>query len=210
MRFGQKILLGTGIAFLTGGVAGTGITYRDLRTENLFQARTASVRVAFPDTASTSSAGFLPYREGTYTLYLSPAGPGGSNRGTECTPAGIIDGLSAYGGAVDLLVTDPSGEVRLRSGIAGDGAAGLTPGENGWVRIDSLRIPRGDRQWTLAAITRPDGSAAHPCPVEMFLLPPQTGEIGTLMEGGVFRLVGFGGLMFAGFVLIVLAGRSRS
>jgi len=203
----SKVLMGAGIAFLVGGVAGAGLTYRDITTENLMHATMANVRVPFADTAASASARFLPYREGVYTLYLSSAGPDLSQGRDDarCGADSLIASFLNYGGLVDILITDPGDRVALGRSLS---APAAPPEDNGWIPVDTLRISPGEHQWTLGVYVCPDGSPPPRCGMEFFLLPPQRYEIGTYLAGGVMRMVGFGGLMLAGFLMIVFAGRA--
>lgn len=211
MKILQKIILGAGILFLAGGVVGAGLIYRDIRTENLIHAKMAMIRIPFSDTSSSASGGFLPFREGLYTLYLSPSGPDippGSDPG-RCATGAVLDGLMNYDGAVDVIITDPEERVRINRSISGEKFPSSSPGDNGWIFIDTIRITPGETQWTLGVYVCPADSSPPACEMNLFLLPPQRYDIGAYVADGITRVVGFAGLMLTGFIMIVLAGRIR-
>ncbi len=215
MKNSRKILLGTGIALLIAGVAGAGITYQDIRRENLMHAVAATVPVPFADTAASLSAGFLPYRDGTYSLYLSapgdPEDPGrgpGQRNAAACPPEAVLAGIIEYDGSLEIAVTDPDGRVTYSRRITPGNVPATLPTGRGWVLIDTLGVPAGGRQWTLGVSVRPGDTHPPVCGMDIFLLPPQRHDIGSYMAGGVMWLVGFGGCMMLGFIVIVLAGRA--
>jgi len=214
MKNSRKILLGTGIALLVAGVAGAGITYQDIRRENLMHAVAATLPVPFADTASSVSAGFLPYRDGTYSLYLSAPGDredaerGPERRAAPCPPEAVLAGIIEYDGSLEITVSDPDERVTYSRRITRGIVPAALPTERGWILIDTLGVRAGGRQWTLGVSVRPGGSRPPACGMDILLLPPQRHDIGSYMEGGVMWLVGFGGCMMLGFIVIVLAGRA--
>jgi len=207
----RKIVLGAGILLLVVGVGGAGLTYRDIRTENLLHANMATIRIPFTDTLAAVPTGFLPYREGLYTIYLTVAVSDTTDLvpAYGCPPDSVLTTLVNYRGVVDILISDPDDRVVLKRSISGGAAPTNVNRENGWILVDTLSISPGDLQWTLGTHVRRDDSPPPSCGVEVFLLPPQHYDIGTYLADGIMLLVGFGGCMLIGFVMIVLAGRAR-
>jgi len=209
----RKILLGAGITLLIVGVGGAGMTYQDIRRENLLHAVAATVPVPTTDTASTATAGFLPYSDGGYSLYITSTGrpegtrpsPGAGTNG--CPPDSLLTVLSEYGGSVMITVSDPDGRIIYNHRITPGDVRAAVPTGRGWVPVDTLRVPAGERQWSLTVSVDPGVSHPPGCGMEISILPPQRLDIGSYMESGIMRLVGFGACMMAGFVVIVLSGR---
>jgi hypothetical protein len=206
-----NILLGTGILLLVAGVAGSGLTYRDIRTENLLHAKMAPILIPFADTPASASANFLPYRGGVYSIYISGQDPegGAPPPAAGCAPESLPASLRDYEGVVDILVRDPRGDIVINRRISPGEAFPMVKDSHGWISVDTLSLGTDERQWTLGVSVRPEGSPRPECGMSLFILPPQRYDIGAYLADGIVRLVAFGACMFIGFALIVFSGRAR-
>jgi hypothetical protein len=200
------ITLVSGIVLLGAGIFGAGLTYRSMRTENLTHARTGEVTVPFADTQALASARFRPYAAGVYRLYVGPPGPGAD----PCPDGAIAADLARLDGIIDVSVSEPGGRVEFSGGVGPGGGEAPAPEANGWVLIDSLRIgPADDSAWSIEVSYCPGSPFIPSCAWTVFLLPPQDRDIGSFLEGGIFRMLAFFGVMILGFVLVVVGGRAR-
>ncbi len=213
-----RLLLPVGIICLVGGTIGAGLTYRSMRTENLVHARTEDLAVPFADSAVSVSARFQPYAAGLHLIYLAsgpaPGTGSGAGRnarsGRDCPDETFSRDLTLLDGIIDITVADAGAQVLLSRSVGPGDAAQFPRDRNGWVLVDSVMIPATrDSAWTLGLSYCPGTSGTPSCPWVVFLLPPQELEIGGFLGDRVKLLLSFGGLMVAGFFLIVTGGRQR-
>ena len=204
MKLFSKILFTSGIIMMIGGMAAAGLTYRDMKEQNLLHARTDALQFDLAQSSGWKTATFGLYQEGNHVLFLSATD-------TSASPSSGDDGLEAEtNGQLEAFIYGPSGQEFLHKWYPFEPVHLRRDRGAAWAALDTLKIGETfSGVWTLRARVTHPAAKMGPSPAEVFILPPQKYEIGRYLSGELFRVIGFGVAMMAGFSLMVVGGILR-
>lgn len=180
------------------GIIMSGLTYRDMSTENLLHARSPAITLHLDRRSDAATSRFNLYRPGPHLLYLTTVNNFGSP-GIEEGP--IFSGTlevslrNSRDGAISILKRTGA-EMNLRK-----------PSNMEWTTLDTVDVGATEGIiWTItASVIEPDSAFAGTTS-EVFLFPPQTYDIGWYMFGKTIQLVATGSLILIGFLIFFFSG----
>lgn len=204
MKQFSNIILGLGIVMMMTGVAGTGITFRDMRLERHLHDAVSVVRFSLAASAKNESRPFSLAKEGIYTLHVATipiASPPRSEKGPSSLP---------FHGNVQYAIVDTNGRTRHAGSVESGATMSISAGTRVWSALDTLYIPlnSGERFQLHADVTRIDSSFRSTLS-EIILMPPDVEEIAGLVRSGAYILAGMGLLIIGGFCLTLFGGHLR-
>jgi hypothetical protein len=184
MKNFHRLLALLGGFLMVGGIVAAGLTYRDMRAENLFHSRTTSIELRLDSASGWESTSFSVYRPGVHLLILRMLN-------------GTID--STFSGTIDVRIADPTGVEFLTKRI--DHIAFQQSAD--WTTLAVATFSGStDGVWTLQArVSQPDERRGA---ADVFILPPQRYDIEAYLYAQTIKLIVFGVAAMLGFGLIVL------
>jgi hypothetical protein len=200
----SKATLILGILMTIGGVAGTGLTYRDMKTQNILHARTGIIQLNLGKQSEWDKETFAFYQPGDHVLYLTTVDAFSKPHGTE------LKRDVSYNGTIEVIINTPSGGEYLHQHITSDSTHLIKPNNLERMVLDTLHISEPfSGIWSISSrVVKPDTNFSKTLS-EIFVMPPQKYDIGWYLYNQTFKLVGWGLLMLVGFGIIVLGGYLR-
>lgn len=197
----SKLTLVAGMILLASGVIGTGLTYREMKEENLFHARAGNLAINLVSESDWKLSTFTPYQTGAHLLYFALPNPKSAAPG-KTTPA-----ADNFSGLLEVKVTDPGGTILYYATLPSGKTAVKNRVNPEWILLDTLHISESIMHpWTLEAKVVSPNLTFEGANAELFIIPPQRYDIGSYLSSQILKLIGGGFAVLTGFGLIVLGG----
>ncbi len=184
------------------GLIGTGLTYRSMREQRLLHEPLRVFRLD-PSTASSwQSSPLRVYQNGPHAVVFSVTAP---DAATSPHPDAHI-----FAGAIDVVIEDPEGNVRLNVNASSFQAGIMMPDRLVWFPLDTLRVEHvTSSEWRIQTrITSGDARFAG-SRAEVVVVPPHPDAFAPYLVQASYRLYGAGIVLMLGFLLFILGGRGR-
>lgn len=200
----SNIILGLGIVMMMTGVAGTGITFRDMRLERHLHDAVSVVRFSLAASAKNESRPFSLAKEGVYTLHVATTPIASSPRSEKSTSSLL------FRGKVHYAIVDTNGRTRHSGSVDSGATMIVSVGTPVWSALDTLYIPlnAGERFRLHADVSGAD-SSFRSTSSQIILMPPGVEEIAGSVRSGAYILAGMGLLIIGGFCLTFFGGHLR-
>ena len=190
---------------MMGGMAGAGITFREMRLQRHLHDRLVGVPLKLSEESDWHHAPFSVYEEGTHILYLATTNTLGKKSVVDSTRT-----MVRYQGGFYIALSDSHNRTLYSNHFDGNTMSLTVPVTTSWITLDSIRLRVNDGEQLRLGVSNnfPDTAFSHTFS-EIVLMPPNADEITGYLRGMSYALVGMGAITFIGFCVTLYGGRMR-